>query len=86
MNRVTKHQVLPINIIHEKVKQRLFRFMYEHSDRDFLDVVASLLEHMTIDKDFSGAAGRSNLDVIIDDYLKKYDQIPNIKNSKHDDN
>lgn len=73
MNRITQHQVLPLSVVHERVKQRLFRFLYEHNDRDFLDVVASLLEYLTIDSDYHGLNGASKLDVIVDKFLMKYD-------------
>lgn len=66
MNRITKHQVLPISVVHERVKQRLFRFMYENNDRDFLDVVALLLEHFTSDGNYTHI---SALDEQVDVFL-----------------
>ncbi len=72
MNRVTRNQVLPRNIVHERIKHRLFRFMYEHNDRDFLDVATLLLEHIT-ECDNHGPASISQLDQVVDKFLNELD-------------
>lgn len=72
MNRITEHQVLPKKVVHERIKQRLFRFLYEHDDIEFLDVVAALMEDMAINN-CRGSATLYNLDLFVDNFLKKYD-------------
>lgn len=73
MNRITEHQVLPKKVVHERIKQRLFRFLYEHNDIEFLDVIASLVEDVTINNDWHGSSALSRLDLYVDQYLRKYD-------------
>lgn len=68
MNRITKHQVLPKSVVHERIKQRLFRFMYEHSDRDFLDIVTLLLEFITESRN-QDAVHTGGLDEVVDTFL-----------------
>lgn len=70
MNRMTRHQVLPPNVVRERVKQRLFRFMYEHDDIDFLDVVAQLLQYITETGEY-GVTSMSTLDCTVDKFLEK---------------
>lgn len=72
MNRVTRHQVLPPNIVRERVKQRLFRFMYEHDDIDFLEVVARLLQYIT-ESNEHGVGSVATLDSTVDAFLLKLD-------------
>lgn len=69
MNRITRHQVLPPNVVRERVKHMLFTYMYEHNDVDFLDVVAKLLQYIT-ESDEHGIGSVCTLDCTVDKFLK----------------
>ena len=73
MNRLTKHQVLPALVVRERMKQRLFRFIYEHNDRDFLDVISLLLEHIVECND----TAIGGLDERISRFLDTFDENHN---------
>lgn len=72
MDRLTRHQVLPDSVIRERIKQRMFRFMYEHDDLDFLDVMAQLIQYLWNAGKHASRESNS-LDQVVDNFLKKFD-------------